>query len=180
MSDFEVAATNYRPLRYSNIKIAPGADYVLTADPCSFLHSQLLMEASSQRGKNRSNTERAVFYLGLAQNFIRASEASDLPAKATLLHYGMLNLVKVWLSVSGVELEKSIEHNGLSLPLGTKHKVKVGRPPVGSVSIFAEFAKALGTPVIGDETLSLEDVICRVPELHSTRKSMSPTKKEQF
>lgn len=98
--DFEIAATNYRPLRYSHIKIAAGEDYVLTADPWSYLHSQLLKDANSKRGKNRANTERAIFYLGLAQNFFRASDAAELPAKATLLYYGMLNLVKVWLSVT--------------------------------------------------------------------------------
>ncbi|MDP5219314.1 YaaC family protein [Ruegeria sp. 2205SS24-7] len=180
MSEFEIAATNYRPLRYSHIKINPGADYVLTADPWSYLHSQLLKDLDSKRGKNRANKERAIFYLGLSQNFFRASDAAELPAKATLLYYGMLNLVKVWLSVIGVELEKTIEHHGISLPLGKKHTLEVSGTGTGSISIFAEFAKALRTPVAAKEVFSLEDVICRVPELHSTRKSLVPDEKQQF
>lgn len=180
MEEFEVALTNYRPLRYSHIKVAPGADYVLTADPWSYLHSHLQKELRGSRGKNRSNRERAVFYLGLAQNFYRASDAAELPAKATLLYYGMLNLAKVWLSVSGVELERSYEHHGLTLPLGKAFNIEVAGPSAGVISIFGEFAKELGTPILAKELLTFESAISRVPELHSIRKSRASLEKQRF
>lgn len=180
MKHFEIALTNYRPLRYSHIKIAPGADYVLTADPWSYLHSYLINGHEKRRGKNKSNHERAIFYLGLAQNFYRASDAAELPAKATLLYYGMLNLVKVWLCVMGVELEKNIEHHGLTLPLKKQQDIVVSGPVTGSVSIFAEFAKALGTPVGAKRNMSLTDSISCVPELHSTTRSFAPNEKQRF
>lgn len=180
MTSYKRALTDYRPLRYSHIKIEPGADYVLTADPWSYLHSYLLKDAQGRRGKNKANRERAIFYLRLAQNFYRASEAADLPAKATLLYYGMLNLVKVWLSVRGIELEKIIEHHGLTLPLGRGMNIEVSSAAPGSIFIFAEFAKALGKPVRAKSTVTLQTVISQVPELHSTRKSFSPTEKQKF
>ncbi|MDQ2092327.1 YaaC family protein [Marimonas arenosa] len=177
---YEAALTNYRPLRYSHISIPPGADYALTADPWSYTHSFLLRGHDKRRGKNKKNFDRAIFFLELAQNFYNAADAADLPAKATLLYYGMLNMAKVVLSISGVELERTYEHHGLTLPLGTKRKVKVSNPGAGQVSIFAEFARLLGTPVAAETSVSVEDAIAGVPELHSARKSFAPDEKNRF
>lgn len=180
MENLIPARTDYRPLLYSHIKISPGADSVLTADPWSYLHSQLLQDTRGRRGKNKQNLERAIFYLGLAQNYYRASDAADLPAKATLLYYGMLNLVKVWLSTRGVKLETLIEHHGLMLPLGSTLTVRVQAPPTNKISIFAEFSEALGKPFKAQAPVSLHDAILQVPELHSTRRSFSREAKQNF
>ena len=180
MAEFEPALTNYRPLRYSHIAIPPGADYALTADPWSYLHSCLLRGHEKRRGKNRENFDRAIFFLELAQNFYTAADAADLPAKATLLYYGMLNLAKVVLSTSGVELEKTYEHHGLTLPLKTKRTIEVSNPGAGQVLIFAEFARLLGAPVNAKATLTLEEAIAGVPELHSARSAFSPEEKNRF
>lgn len=180
MAEFEPALTNYRPLRYSHISVPPGADYALTADPWSYLHSFLLRGHDKRRGKNKQNFDRAIFFLELAQNFYNAADAADLPAKATLLYYGMLNLAKVVLSTSGVELEKTYEHHGLTLPLKTKRTIEVLNPGGGQVSIFAEFARLMGTPVSAKATLTLEEAIAGVPELHSARRAFSPEEKNRF
>lgn len=180
MSDLCQALTDYRPVRYSHIKISPGEDYVLTADPWSYLHSHILNDLSGRRGRNRENRERALFYLGLAQNFYRAADAAELPAKATLLYYGMLNLVKVWLSVRGTKLESSIEHHGLTLPLGREPVTEVQSPSKGQISIFAEFAKALGKPVAAKTQVRFPEAIAQVPELHSSRRSFAPEAKQHF
>lgn len=174
------ALTDYRPIRYSHIKIAPGEDYVLTADPWSYLYSYLRNDLDGRRGINRKNRERAIFYLGLAQNFYRASEAAELPAKATLLYYGMLNLVKVWISIRGVGLETRIEHHGVSLTLGNNAVAEVQTQSQNNISIFAEFAKALGKPVASKNSVTLRDAIAQVPELHSAWKRISTTSKQHF
>ena len=179
MENWIQARTDYRPLLYSHIKIAPGADSVLTADPWSYLHSQLLQGTRGQ-GKNKKNLKRAIFYLDLAQNYYRASDAADLPAKATLLYYGMLNLVKVWLSTRGVELETVREHHGLTLPIGSTLTVGIHAPLKNSISIFAEFSEALGKPFEAQAPVSLHDAILQVPELYSTRRSFSREAKQNF
>lgn len=180
MENFIPAWIGNRPLLYSHIKISPGEDSVPTADPWSYLYSQLLQGTREQQGKNEKNLKRAIFYLGLAQNYYRASDAADLPAKATLLYYGMLNLVKVWLSTRGVELETLREHHGLTLPLGSTLVVGIHVPPKNSISIFAEFSEALGKPFEVQEPVSLHDAILQVPELYSTRRSSSQEAKQNF
>jgi hypothetical protein len=83
----------------------------------------------------------------------------------------MLNLVKCFLSVRGLELESTWEHHGLTLPLNTKQTIQVSKPSNG-ISIFAEFAKLLGKPVSAQHDLSIKDVICHIPELHEMTYSL--------
>jgi hypothetical protein len=107
----------------------------------------------------------------LAADFYHAAEATEFPIKATLAYYGMLNLVKCFLSVRGVELENTWEYHGLSLPLNKKQTVQVSNPSNG-ISIFAEFARLLGKPVSSQHKLSIKDVICHIPELHEMMYSL--------
>lgn len=160
------AKFNYRPVRYSHISSGPGESAVLTADPWSYLHGHLLQIAAKKRGENRKNFRRATYYAGLAESFYKAGENVALPAKGTLLYYGMLNLVKSLLSTKGVPLEAKIEHHGLHLSPGLKFEVQVPASSKSRVNIFAEFAKVLGTAVTGKQTVKLEDAIGHVPELH--------------
>lgn len=180
MDGYCQALTNYRPLRYSHVKVGPGEDYVLTADPWSYLHGFLIGEGVRHRGQNRENRERAVFYLRLAQNFYRASEAAEMPAKSTLLYYGMLNLVKVWLSVLGTRLETTHETHGLTLPPSRSSSVVVQSITANQISIFGEFAKALGTPVSSRTTVSLKNALAQIPELHAARMSFDPNLRQHF
>lgn len=180
MKDFKIALTNHRPLRYSHIKIEPAQDYVLTADPWSYLHSYMINGHDKRRSKNKSQHEAAIFYLGLAQNFYRASKYAELPAKATLLYYGMLNLVKVWLSIQGVELEKKSAHHGLSADNKVDCQINIGKKDK-MVCIFDKFCKELGFPVNGKSSkVCLTDAISCVPELQSTLRDFTQHEKQRF
>ena len=114
---------------------------------------------------------RAKYYSRLAADFYHAAEATEFPIKATLCYYGMLNLVKCFLSVRGIELESTLEHHGLTLPQNKKQTIQVKNYSSG-VSIFAEFAKLLGKSVTSQHELPINDAICRIPELHEMMYSL--------
>lgn len=160
------AKFKYHEVRYSHIPIEPGESAVLTADPWSFLHSVILQKINKSRGDNKKRFSRANYYARLAEDFYKAAEGVQLPTKGTLLYYGMLNLVKCFLSTTGTTLEISHEHHGLALPLGSKYKVQIQPPLRNGINIFAEFAKALGTPVKARHEIELKDVFSNIPELH--------------
>ena len=175
----ELALTNYRPVRYAHVNMAAGADYVLTADPWSYLHGYLLHEAEGKQMKARKKFERAIYYSDLAREFYKGAEVVELPTKATLLYYGMLNLAKAFLSVSGVELETIIEHHGVSLPPQRK-EMKVILTTADSLSIFAEFSKALNKPLSQSDYVSLEEAFKNIPEVHSVYKATYPNESEKY
>lgn len=159
------ALYNYQSVRYHHIGVAPGANVVLTSEPWSYVFAWLTQRLTKYRKEKRAAFHRAVYYAGLAESFYRAARVSDLPAKSTLVYYGMLNLVKSFISVRGVQLEQDYEHHGLTTPLGTQRVIQVG-PAKNGVSIFAEFAKLMGTPVTVQQNLSLSDICLQIPEIH--------------
>jgi hypothetical protein len=161
------AKHKYNHVRFSHIKIKPGQPAVLTADPWSFLHGTLLRCIDERKGANRKRYIRANYYASLAENFYRAALATDLPAKGTLLYYGMLNLTKCLLSVERIPLETTKEYHGIRLSFGTQFRIEVENPRGNSISIFAEFAKLLGTPVEQKREVELRDAFSHIPELHS-------------
>lgn len=165
------ALYKYQDVKYFHFDVPPGTSYVLTADPWSFLQAWLVQRLPKKRSKNRQCLTRAKYYSQLAADFYHAAEATEFPIKATLAYYGMLNLVKCFLSVRGVELESTWEHHGLSLPLNKKQTVQVSNPSNG-IAIFAEFAELLGKPVSSTHELSIKDVICHIPELHEMMHSL--------
>ena len=77
----------------------------------------------------------------------------------------MLNLVKCFLSSKGVELEKTWEHHGLTIPLGKTRMINVPKITSG-LSIFGEFCKTLGKSIKKEETLHLKDIFSHIPEIH--------------
>jgi hypothetical protein len=165
------ALYKYQDVKYFHFAVPPGTSYVLTADPWAFLQAWLVQRLPKKRSKNRQCLTRARYYSQLAADFYHAAEATEFPIKATIAYYGMLNLVKCFLSVRGIELESTWEHHGLTLPLNTKQTIQVSKPSDG-ISIFAEFAKLLGKPVSSSHTLSIKDVICHIPELHEMTHSL--------
>ena len=82
------------------------------------------------------------------------------------MYYGVLNLVKCFLSMSGVDLETRIEHHGLSLILGAKQKIQIAAPSTSSLNIYHEFARLLGKPVKAKEEVELKDIASHLPEIH--------------
>lgn len=174
------AKYKYNTVHYSHIQIRPGENAVLTADPWSYLHGFLLQACQKKRGDNKKNLERAIYFAGLAESFYKAGELVELPAKGTLLYYGMLNLVKCLLSVKGVVLESVMETHGLSLSPENKFELKVASTQKNAVNIFSEFVKVLGTPVVGAHSLKLVDVISHIPELHGIAVNLNFVKKPKF
>lgn len=168
MSDGIQAKCNYQPVRYAHIKVAPGESVLLTADPWSYLKAHLIQKEKGSRGTNAANLRRAVYYAGLAEDFYNTARTTELPAVGVVQYYGMLNLVKCFISTCGVELENVIEHHGLSLPAGETTQIfTTGTAEAADgVNIFSELAKELGTPVEGREGYSFKEICSHIPELH--------------
>lgn len=165
------ALYKYQNVKYFHFDVLPGTPYVLISDPWSFLQAWILQKIPGKRSTNRECFTRAKYYCQLAENFYKAADATEFPIKATLTYYGMLNLVKCFLSVRGVELESTLEHHGLTLPLKKKQLVRVHNLS-DSISIFAEFAKLLNKPVSKQKDLKVHDLICHIPELHEITYSL--------
>ena len=119
------ALHKYQSVHYFHFDVEPGASLVLTSDPWSYLYAWLSQKIKISRGKNRKCLERALFYAELSEGFYKASDTTQLPTKGTHTYYGMLNLVKCFISVKGIELEKTWEHHGIMLPLGKKFTVEI-------------------------------------------------------
>ena len=161
------ATFNHARVVYSPFGADPGAQFVLTADPWSYLTAVINQSlARRPRGDNKRRLQRALYYANLAESFYRSARDSTLPASGTLAYYGVLNLVKCFLSIREVDLETRIEHHGLSLPLGTKQTIQVASPPQNSLHIFHEFARQLGKPVTAKEDMVLKDIAGHLPEIH--------------
>jgi YaaC-like protein len=176
----EPAKRQYNEVRYAHVPIAAGEQQVLTADPWSFLHAFLLKKIEKSRGENKQSAQRALYFANLAENFYKASEHIELPAKGTLVYYGMLNLVKSFLSVNGVPLESKVEHHGLTLPLGSDRTVQIQGRSREAVNIFAEFAKLLGKPVSTKIDIKLQNVFTQIPELHGICVTLQYLNKRKF
>ena len=124
----ELALYKYNKLRFSFVDVSAGSQQMLTNDPWSFLNSHLQNISKGKRSTNREKTEKATYFASLAEDFYKAAESVELPAKGTLLYYGMLDLVKCFLSLNDVAIESVIEHHGLSLPLAQRHRAASFRP----------------------------------------------------
>ena len=160
------ATLNHAPVAFSSFGTGPAEPLVLTADPWSYLRAWLTQKVRKSRTDNKKRLTRALYYSGLAESFYGAATAVPLPAKGTLTYYGVLNLVKAFISVRGVDLESQFEHHGLGLPAGEKESVQVSSKSKDWVSIFQEFATQLGTPVSGKKTYKLTDLCAHIPEIH--------------
>jgi YaaC-like protein len=158
------AMFNYRPVRFSHFNVAPGVSTVLTSDPWSYLYARLLAGQEKRRGANKMRLQRAVYYCRVAEEFYKAATTTPLPVKSTLAYYGMLNLVKCFLSTKGVDLEQTWEHHGLTVPLGTSGIVE-SKTTNNEISIFGEFGRLLGKP-IAKKQVTFKELCSNIPELH--------------
>jgi hypothetical protein len=111
--------------------------------------------------------ERAIYYSGLAEDFYKAAQDIPLPAKGTLLYYGMLDLVKCFLSLNDVPLESTHEHHGLVLPVGQKQTIYVKGKMNDAVNVFYEFSRLLGKPIKNSHAIKFKQALSHVPEVHS-------------
>jgi len=159
------ALYKYQIVRYTHFDVSPGATFVLTSDPWSYLEAYLDARIKKTRGDNKKNNERALYYARLAKAFYEASNSIELPAKATLVYYGLLNLMKCFISTKGIELGLITEHHGLGYGENSL-EVKINSPAKHVINIFHEMAKCLGASIQGKEVLSLRDVLAQIPEIH--------------
>jgi len=179
----EPAKYKYQPVRYSHFDVVdPGTSLVLTADPWSYLTAWLSKEVSGSRGDNRKRLERAKYFAQLAKSFCEAATALTLPSKGTLLYYGMLNLVKCFISVNGVDLEQGPEIHGCMVGEEEGHQIVIAGKPKKATSIFHEFARVLGTPPQGKAPLGLDQVLAQIPEIHEMAYTLRllPNKERAF
>jgi hypothetical protein len=174
------ALYNYQGVKFYHFDVSPGASYALCANPWPFI-TAWLRQNSPKKNPSKKFFDRAIYYAQLASDFYTTASNSKYPIKGTLAYYGMLNLVKCYLSVNKVELEKKWEHHGLSMTLGKQYEIQVSKPNQG-VSIFAEFCDLLGTPVSTSQTIELKDVLSHIPELHEMAFSLEilPWSKRKF
>jgi hypothetical protein len=176
----EPALYKYNRLRFSFVELSAGQQNVLSSDPWAFLSSHLQTSIPSARGKNRERIERALYFAALAEDFYRAAQSVPLPAQGTLYYYGMLDLVKCFLSMRGADLETTFEHHGLILPVGKKHTVEVRPKMKDAFNVFANFCEALGKNLTGTVEISFKDALSHVPEIHGIYVSLGQIPKRKL
>ena len=174
------ALCKYNRLRFSFVEIAAGEQHVLFSDPWAFLISHLQTISQNTRGKNRKRIERAIYFASLAEDFYCAAQSVPLPAQGTLYYYGMLDLVKCFLSMKGADLETTIEHHGLKLPLGKKHTIEARPKSKESFNVFAHFCEALGRNLTKTVEINFKDALSHVPEIHSMYTSLGHISKRKL
>ena len=176
----EIALFKYNKLRFSFSNLKAGDQQVLTSDPWSLINSHLQQKISRSRGDNKVFLERSLYFSSLAESFYKAAISVPLPTRATLLYYGMLNLVKCFLSFKKVELETVHEHHGLNLPLSTEGVVQVKPKSQEGVNIFATFSELLGKRITQPLNIHFQQAVVNIPEIHSLCHSLELIKKRKL
>ncbi|WP_291382961.1 MULTISPECIES: YaaC family protein [Achromobacter] len=176
----DLALYQYNKLRFSFVDLDAGEQQILTSDPWSFLSSNLQGRLDKSRGSNRQKIERALYFASLAEDFYRAAENVPLPAKGTLLYYGMLDLVKVFLCLNGVPLETKPEHHGLILPIGKTLKVEARPPMRDAINVFAHFCELLGKPVQRAAEIDFQHALSHIPEVHGIYTGLGHIRKRKL
>jgi hypothetical protein len=160
-------------LRFTHFLAPPGFSYTLTADPWSLLHLTAREREAHTKGVNRRTWRACGAYLKLAEGFYIASENAALPTKPLLIYYGMLNLVKAFVSatttcelgISGVR-----EYHGVVLDGPQKVRVTTSAKSK-TINIFDKFADCLGFTVTG-MSLLFDEIAPHIPEIHEVTTSV--------
>lgn len=176
----ELALYKYNKLRYSFVELGAGEQHVLSSDPWAFLSSHLQVKLSKTRGANRERIERAIYFASLAEDFYRAAQSVPLPAQGTLFYYGMLDLVKCYLSVGGADLETTYEHHGLMLPIGKKLTIEAKPKMKDAFNVFAHFCEALGKEIKIPLEIEFRQALSHVPEIHGIYVSLGHITKRKL
>ena len=167
--EFEDAKRDYKSVKYFPYEIDPGDPFLLTSDPWNYLKAWLKKQISEikKTTDHRKKLEKALYFAQLAENFQKAADLTELPTKGTLAYYSVLNLVKTFLLVRDYNLENTIEFHGLSLPSDKKTDLKISPAPTSNgINIFHEFAKQMGCQAQPGTTISLNEMIGEIVEVH--------------
>ncbi len=176
----KIALNNYKQVEYSHILASPGDSPALIADPWSYIRS-FIMQNHGKRGDAKKRSERALLYVRLAEDFYKAAETVDIPTKGTLFYYGMLNLVKCYLSMQGERFEGVIEHHGLTASPPLEDQIKVMNiSSENAVNIFAKFSEKMGVNIDGEKTLKTKEIFRNIPELHNSYCGIYQKEKPKF
>ena len=151
---------------YTPFGTKPATSLVLTSQPWAFLKAHLHEKYNKTRGDNRKRYKTALYFSDLAEEFYRSAESTQLPAKATLAYYGILNLVKCFISVRGKNIGGGYEHHGLSPSARTNADIKISKRARGGINVFHEFVHALSGVQPGQQHLSLSECLKHIPEVH--------------
>lgn len=167
----EQVLRDYKSVKYFPFGNKAGAPFILTSDPLGYLEAWLnnQLNAIQRDTKSKKGTlTKAIYFTRLSKDFYNSSLISEMPSKGTLLYYSFINIVKVYLLINGYELEKQVEHHGLSLPANYKDKLKLITPSGDGISIFHEFAKCLGKEINASDGLDIkfEELLSSLPEVH--------------
>lgn len=176
----EIALFRYNKLRFSFANLKAGDQQILTSDLWSLINSHLQQKISKSRDPNKTFLERALYFSSLAESFYKAANSVLLPTRATLLYYGMLNLVKCFLSYQKIELETVHEHHGLNLPLGTSGQVQAKPKSTEGVNIFATFSELMGKKISHPLTINFRQAVTNIPEIHSLCHSLELINKRKL
>ncbi|RFC53662.1 YaaC family protein [Brumimicrobium aurantiacum] len=181
--EFVEAKKKFTSVKYFPFGNVPGESYVLTSDPWNYLKAFLKNEHDSIKkkteklGPKKDKLSKALYFTELAESFQRSAENVQMPTKATLTYYSVLNIVKAFLLVRGHDLETNQEYHGLSLnPNDTMDLTISSNAKNGGINIFHEFAKELGYTVKPGTKISLEEMISNLPEIHELAYNLNLTK----
>jgi hypothetical protein len=180
LQDVKEAKFKFQRVIYSHVSMEPAEPATLTADPWSFMHGHLLERIINSVGNNRKCFTRARYFAALAEDFYKAAESVEMPAKGTLYYYGMMNLVKALLSVNKIKLEEIVEHHGITNTHKKEHSLTVSGKMKDCTNVFLEFAKILGTPVTGKHEITLRNVCTFIPELSGISRNLGFFKKQKY
>lgn len=167
--EFEDAKRDYKSVKYFPYEIDPGDPFALTSDPWHYLKAWLKKQISEikKTTEHRKRLEKALYFAQLAESFQKAADLTELPTKGTLAYYSVLNLVKTFLLVKDYDLETTVEYHGLTLPSDKTTELKISAATNGNgINIFHEFAKEMGCSVQPGTTISLDEMISEISEVH--------------
>ncbi len=166
--EYELAKRNYHSVKYFPFPVEPGSSFMLTSNPWNFLNTWINNEIRKfkRSSKKSKRLVKSLYFLELAENFQLASEKSKMPTRGTLLYYSTLNLIKVFLLNSGVDLEVSMEHHGLVLQSNEKRRLRIQASAADSVNIISKFCELIGSPLTAGEYVDIDEMISEMPEIH--------------
>lgn len=170
---FVQAKRKFNSVYYFPFGNEPGDPYVLTSDPWSYLKAFIKNEHDRIKNKTIKNgpvkdrLKKALYFVSLAESFLKSAENIELPTKGTLTYYSILNLTKAFLLVRGYDLESNTEYHGLSLNSAYTDQLTISKNAKdGGINIFHSFAKELGYTVTPNDKISLREMISNLPEIH--------------
>lgn len=183
----EKALRDYKSIGYFPFDNPAGSPFILTSNPFDYLEAYLSSSYSSikrDKGKMRDKLEKARYFTQLSQDFYSSSLNANMPSKGTLLYYSFVNLIKVYLIMKGLDLEKKTEHHGLSLPATSEITLKLVNKSGDGISIFHEFARLIGKEIKNSDGLdiSFTEIIRDLPEVHEIGYALNlfPKTKRKF